>query len=271
MFLSIFPILILLCSVLPYTHISKGDLIAVVTNLLPSNIDPLAVSIIDEMYAQSFAALSLSAVFVIWSAAKGMLALLRGLNSVEEVEETRNYFMVRLRSCFYTLILLALITSSLIVLVFGNSIVQAIVDGIPQTEYLFDLLMPFRYLFILFFMAALFACVYAFMPNRKNNFFLKIPGALFSGLGWVVFSWGFSIYVDRFGNFNMYGSLTTIVIVMLWLYFCMYLLLLGGEINAFLYPFFSLVFMNRKIRRKYQKEKKEQKELTEQKRQKEST
>lgn len=256
-FLSVFPMLMMVSSILPYTNITESDLMTVVTDILPSNIDPLAISIIDEMYDKSIAVISLSAVFVIWSAAKGMLALLRGLNSVEEVDETRNYFVLRLRSCFYTIIVLGVIIFSMIVIVFGNSLVQTLIRRLPQARYLVNLVMSFRYVFILAFMVVAFACLYAYVPNQKNKLLMKLPGAIFSSICWTAFSWGFSIYVDRFGNFNMYGSMTTIVIVMLWLYFCMYLLLIGGEINAFLQPFLRLIFVSRKMRKKYQKEQEE--------------
>lgn len=255
-FLSVFPMLMMVSSILPYTHITESDLMAVVTDLLPSNIDPLAISIIDEMYDKSMAIVSVSAALAVWSAAKGMLALLRGLNAVEEVVETRNYFVLRLRSCLYTVVVLAVIIFSMIVIVFGNSIVQTIIQRFPHARYVVNLTMSFRYVFILAFMAIAFACMYAYIPNQSQKLVMKIPGAVFSSICWTVFSWGFSIYVDRFGNFNMYGSMTTIVIVMLWLYFCMYLLLIGGEINAFLQPLLSLVFVSRKLRKKQEKESK---------------
>ena len=60
-------------------------------------------------------------------------------------------------------------------------------------------------------------------------------GAAFSAVGWMIVSWSFSVYLDIFKGFSsMYGSLTTIVLIMLWLYFCMYILLLGGEVNMIL-------------------------------------
>lgn len=60
-------------------------------------------------------------------------------------------------------------------------------------------------------------------------------GAAFSAVGWMIVSWIFSVYLDIFKGFSsMYGSLTTIVLIMLWLYFCMYILLLGGEVNMIL-------------------------------------
>ena len=51
----------------------------------------------------------------------------------------------------------------------------------------------------------------------------------------MIVSWIFSVYLDIFKGFSsMYGSLTTIVLIMLWLYFCMYILLFGGEVNVIL-------------------------------------
>ena len=248
MFLSIFPILMLLCSVLPYTHISEADLLRVVTDLLPSTIDPLAVSVIGDLYDRSATIISISAVFVVWSAAKGILALLRGLNDVQDVDETRNYFVLRFWSCIYTVILLVLIVFTLIVLVFGNPIINNLLSHLPNVRYIAILLMPFRYLVVIVALALVFAFMYALIPNKKNRVFDKMPGAVFASLGWTVFSWAFSMYVERYGAFDMYGSLTTIVIIMLWLYFCMYILLLGDELNYFLQPLLELLKVNRRMR-----------------------
>lgn len=260
MFLSIFPILILLCSILPYTHISKADLLRVVTDFLPSTLDPLAIGVIEEFYEKSAAVISISAVFIVWSAAKGILALLRGLNSVQDVSETRNYFVLRFWSCIYTVILLILIVFTLIVVVFGNPIINKFLSKLPSVRYTAIILMPFRYLVVIVALAVVFACMYALIPNRKNKIWDKVPGAVFASLGWTVFSWGFAVYVDRYGVFNMYGSLTTIVIIMLWLYFCMYIFLLGDEVNSFLQPFLALVGINRRVRREKSEKSEKKKE-----------
>lgn len=64
---------------------------------------------------------------------------------------------------------------------------------------------------------------------------VQLMGAAFSAVGWMIVSWIFSVYLNIFKGFSsMYGSLTTIVLIMLWLYFCMYILLLGGEVNVIL-------------------------------------
>ena len=75
--------------------------------------------------------------------------------------------------------------------------------------------------------------IYKFLPNRRDMYRRQLPGAVFSTLGWMVISWVFSVYVDVFRGFSsMYGSLTTIMLIMMWMYFCMYCILIGGELNV---------------------------------------
>ena len=60
-------------------------------------------------------------------------------------------------------------------------------------------------------------------------------GAAFSAVGWLVYSWIFSLYIEHFANYSLiYGGLAAIVVFMLWLYMCMQILLIGAEINAYL-------------------------------------
>ena len=76
--------------------------------------------------------------------------------------------------------------------------------------------------------------MYRFVPGHKQGFKKQIPGAIVATLGWYIISWIFSIYLDTFKGFSvMYGSLTTIVLAMMWVYFCMYIILIGAEVNNF--------------------------------------
>ena len=70
------------------------------------------------------------------------------------------------------------------------------------------------------------------LPNKKLTFKSQIPGAAICGVAWYIFSIGVSIYVDYFNGFSMYGSLTTIALIMLWLYFCMYIMMMSAEVNV---------------------------------------
>ena len=73
------------------------------------------------------------------------------------------------------------------------------------------------------------------IPNRKTRVIRELPGAIISAAGWILFSYAYSFYIDNMSNFSyMYGSLTAIVLCMLWLYFCMYIMFVGAEINVVL-------------------------------------
>lgn len=83
-------------------------------------------------------------------------------------------------------------------------------------------------------LAVLFLVLYKCIPNRKASFKSQCPGALISSLAWSIFSLAFSMYLDiALAASNMYGSLTMIVFIMIWMYFCMWILLIGAEINAY--------------------------------------
>ena len=80
-----------------------------------------------------------------------------------------------------------------------------------------------------------FLILFLAIPNRKSSILDELPGAIIAAAGWMIFSYLYSFYIDNIGSFsNMYGSLTTIVFLMLWLYFCMYILFFGAEINNIL-------------------------------------
>lgn len=94
-------------------------------------------------------------------------------------------------------------------------------------------LMNFRFMFVWLVLTLLFAAVYAYVPDKKQRFREHIPGAIFTAVVWSVFSWGFSMYVE-WSDFSIYGSLSIIIIVMLWLYSCMYILMVGAYLNQYI-------------------------------------
>ena len=247
--LSLIPMLILLCSIIPDTSLTEANLMTFVTELTPDAVDSLVVSIISDVYAKSAGVVSVAAVTTLWSAAKGMLAMSRGLNEINDVDEDRNYVVVRGIASFYTILFLAVILLSLVLMVFGNALVNGIIRYIPQTEKIFDFLLHFRLLFVLAFMIIGFAMMYAYIPNKKLKFTYQIPGAVFSAVLWNVFSWAFSIYVEKINNFSTYGNLATIVIIMLWLYMCIYIIMIGAYVNRYFEPVYHFFSYYRKVKR----------------------
>lgn len=229
--MSLIPFIMLLISLVQYTPVTAAMVMEMVNKVMPTYLSPFFISIIHEMYNRSVGIVSITAVAAIWSAAKGIQYLTNGLNTVYDIEETRNWLFLRLRAIFYTLILLLTIAASLTLVVFGNSLQKLLLKYLPFVSEMTGGIIRLRSIILLAVLIIFFAVLYKMLPNRKASIRGQLPGSIMSAIGWSVLSFGFSIYVDEFNGFSMYGSLTTIVLLMLWLYFGMYILLLSAEIN----------------------------------------
>lgn len=250
--ISIFPIIMTVLNLIQFVPVTKTDFLRFAVEFVPSSFASLTIRIIEELYQKSSGTLlSLSAIFTIWSASRGAMAIINGLNSVYGIRENRGYFTLRLAACFYTVAFILMILFTLMLLVFGNSIYSILAVHLPVLDSLAGAFIGMRTLIALFFLTCFFTFIYTFMPSRRIRFSEQLPGALFASAGWMAFSFFFSIYIDNFGHYaNMYGSLTAIVLMMLWLYFCMYILFLGGEINAFFEPKISHLLASHKRKRR---------------------
>lgn len=230
-FLSLIPMAMLLFSILPYTPISKEQMVEILYGVFPIAFKPMIDSILAECYEKSVALISISAVITVWAAAKGTLGLTYGLNALNDVVETRNYVVMRINACIEIVAIILLTLVSLILMVFGNVLIELILRDFPQTKVIYQFCMKFRFLVYWAILTVVFASLYTFFPNKKLKWKKQVPGAVFAAVVWNVYSWFFSIYVE-FGNaFTMYGSFATIIIALIWLYSCIYIFLLGAYLN----------------------------------------
>ncbi len=244
--LSAIPFLMFFSSLLRYTPVTKGVLMAIVNRAMPDYIAPFCVSIINEVYNKSFGIISVAAVLAIWSAAKGVQYMAGGLNAINGIEETRNWFVMRFWAIVYTIVFVLAIVITLVLLVFGTSLQELIVKYVPIIVHVANIIIRLRSLIMLGILILFFTVLFKMLPNRKATLRSQVPGAVICALAWYVFSFGLSIYVQYFNGFSMYGSLTTIVLVMLWLYFCMYIMMACAEFNVIFEDIFRKHTQNRK-------------------------
>ncbi len=230
--LSIIPFLLVFSSLLQYTPITESMLMTIYQRALPEYISPFLISVTNEIYNRSVGIISVTAVAAVWSAGKGIQCMTDGLNAVNGIEENRNWFVLRFWAVIYTVIFLVAIVFTLVVLVFGNALSKLAISYMPILEHLSKVLNSFRGLIMLAILALFFTILFSALPNKKISFKSQLPGACICAVAWYVFSFCLSIYVDYFNGLSMYGSLTTIVLIMLWMYFCMYILLTCAEINV---------------------------------------
>lgn len=234
LFVSIIPMLFLVCFLIPYTPFTEGDLMAVCIRVIPKQMNPWILALISQIYNRPKGMVSLTLIMTIWSAGKGMLALMRALNRINDTIEERGYFRLRVIASFYTVIILVGLTATFVLGVFGKRIMDWIGSLLPQIEVDFHLVTTHGYLIIFAVMTLVFGMMYTYIPNRKLAFRKQLPGSAFVVLAWMIFTYGFSLYVDYFSSFTAYGTLGTIILFLLWLYFCSYIMLIGAVINQFI-------------------------------------
>ena len=233
MTISFIPLIMLFLSLLKFIPIPVDLIIQGAVSVFPGGAKELVSSFINETFEKSDAAvISITAVSTLWAASIGVFSLIKGLNKVYHTDETRNYFVVRVMSMFYTLIFLIILVLCLLLFVFGNTITEAIEKLLPHGFGEAALILSGRFLVGTIVLGVLFLLIYTIVPNRKTKFLTQIPGAIVSALGWLAFSWVFSFYYENMADYSyLYGSLSVMVFFMLWLFICIYILFIGAEIN----------------------------------------
>ncbi len=250
--LSAFPFAILILTFTRFLPVTQSDFMLVIQELLPDEMEKWVMEILQELMDNSGNTLmSFSIIIALWSAARGILSISNGLNSVFRTEESRNYFLLRSIATLHTLIVAVALVILLVVFVFGNSLYQVVLNRFSFLNNIVTLILSVRVavgFVLLFFM---FIAMYKGLPNHKLSLKQATPGALFCALSWMIVSFGFSVYVNHFSNYSkVYGSLAGIAIAMVWVYMMMNLVLWGGELNVMIKEQFPEKVAPRKKRQK---------------------
>jgi membrane protein len=238
LFLAIIPIVTLTCSLLPYTPLTQETLLRIMDDVLPNSFYQIVSGVVEDVYAGSAATLSIAAVASVWTASLSVLSLMRGLDSVYHVKRKTNFIVFRLTAYFFMVIMLASILVTLCAIVYGQNILDLIRSRLTESwavNILFAQLKYGRYIVITVFLFVVFEIFYKWMPAGRRKLAKQWRGALFTTISWMVFSAVFSFYVSFSDRYGIYGLLGTIIVAMLWVYYCMFFLLLGGYINNYLY------------------------------------
>lgn len=161
------------------------------------------------------------------------MSIIRGLNHSYGIKETRHFIKLNAIAFISTLGLSVMIILSLFMIVFGR-IIGSYVFGLIGAKTLFYSIWSYsRYGISLALMVATFYILYRYLPNRKLKSKNIMLGTAFTTVGWLGASLAFSVYINRFANYELiYGSLGGIFALIIWLYISTLIFLLGGGINA---------------------------------------
>ena len=232
--LSLFPMLVLLLGLLRYTGLAADTLTDFLRGVIPEALMAGARRLILSTYQNtSGTVISISALAALWSSSRGIHGLMTGLNRICGARESRGWLYTRLVSVMYTFLFLVVLLLTLILSVFGTTLVRTL--PVSPVLALLDKIVGLRFILLLVVQTALFCAMFMALPCKRSRLRDTFPGAVVASLGWLSFSDLFSLYVEHFtGYANVYGSVYAVALTMLWLYICLSIVFYGCALNVYL-------------------------------------
>jgi Predicted membrane protein len=238
--ISSVPLIMLLITLLQYIlPVSRDILNEFITNILPADnvIFEFIDNILDEVFGRTeISIISISAITLLWSASRGFRSIARGTRNIYGNRKKTNFVKNTLFSFVYTIVFIAILTLSVTLIFFGRVLQYYLEAGNTQLMNVISIFLDLQGLILFIVLIFVFALAYKGMARHEMKFKYQMIGAGFSAAGWLVFSFLYAIYIDKFSNYSyIYGSLTAIILMMLWLYMCITIFFVGAEINVCIY------------------------------------
>ncbi len=234
--LAVFPGVIFLFTLIPFVPIENLDVLIMnfLRDAMPQGIYENTSNTIQDIVSRRRSdVLSFGFFFTVFAATNGMMALMRAFNMALQVREKRSYLKARLIALFLTLLLIVVLISAILVLIVGTIIIDFLFSkGLLNENFNFYLLQIVRYggIFLIFYLGI--CAIYYFAPavHKRLRFFNF--GALISSVLGILVTNLFSFYLANFNSYNkLYGSIGTLIALMVWIYLIALILILGFEIN----------------------------------------
>ncbi len=232
--LAVFPLLIVCFAIIPYFKIDPSDATDFLQELLPGEmISIFEDNIIGLIETPQGGLLTIGAIAALWSASSGINAFIKAVNEAYEIEETRNFVVVRITALVLTIGMIISFVVAILLPVFGGVILDYLTSFLGLRGSSVILLQIGRWVISIIVITLLLMLLYRFAPNKKLPFSHILPGAVTASVLWLLISLGFSFYVGSFGNYSAtYGSLGGIIILMMWFFLTGLILMIGAEINV---------------------------------------
>ena len=232
LFSSIPPFIILMSMLLPRFGLSVSELVKMVTDITPDDLDYQVTLIIQDAFARSGSVVPLTLVFMIWTAANSIAALSEGLRMAYGVRRQQRFLAFRLLSIVYTFSVILLLAAYMLISMFGEKIMGLIGWNKLKLPKILMMVLNWHNLFFLLVGFTMVLFMYVFLSGRKLSIRYHVFGTIFTIIAWELFSVIFSAYLKLSTNRSViYGSFSALVALLLWIYIAICILLAGGVLN----------------------------------------
>ena len=235
-FLAFFPSIIVFFTLIPYIPIIgfQETLMEILSNILPPSTNNATFNTLDDIINnQRGGLLSIGFILALYFSTNGMSSLIQAFNASYHIRENESIIKHQLLSILLTVVISALVFLTIILIIFGKTTITYLVDFqlISQNKIVF--LNIAKWIVLIFMLFIGITTIFNIGPAIKSKIKIFSPGAILATLFIILTSIVFSYYIDNFSQYNkIYGSIGTLIIILLWIYFNAIFLLIGFELNA---------------------------------------
>lgn len=235
--LSLFPAMMILFSIIPYIPIQayRDTLMTSLQQFLPHNAyQAIYTTIYDIINHQRTGVLSIGIILALYYSSTGVIGLINSFDKVYPSFRQRNFWMKTLVSFKITIFLFLLLILSVVLIVAGEFVIQYLMTWLDvkgASAYFFLASIKWLIIVLLFYFSI--SMIYYYAPAMHRRFRFFSAGSTVASFLSILTSLGFSFFINNFSNYNkLYGSIGTLIVIMLWLYYNSLILLIGFELNA---------------------------------------
>lgn len=232
--LSLFPMVLVLGSLLPLFHIDTSTVLNGIEPIVPTSIYHMLEPIIHSfLNAKSGGVLSIGVVVAIWSSSRAVAAFQRTVNRAYGVAQHQNALVNRIGAFFWMVALILFLFALMLIFSFSQVIMEQLTPILHLPLHLINYLNAIRWPFTFVVTFLVLMILFFFVPNARLKWRYVWPGALVATLGWLLLSQGFSLYLKYFmHNIDSYKTIGTFIVLMFWLDFTGLILMFGAVLNA---------------------------------------
>jgi membrane protein len=234
--LAMGPGIIFLLTLIPFLPIQnfQKELMEILYDLIPENSYVAIETLLDEIFRKHASLQIFGFLVTVFFTLKGLTGVIEAFNATYHTVETRPWVEIRLISLGLAFILVVLVSVSSLLLLFSKLGVRMLFDaGIIKAYEVIVLLQAGKWIIIFFLTFFAISFMYYLAPARKTKWRFFSPGSFMATLLSILASLIFSYFVNHFAPFNrFYGSIGTLIAMMLWMNFSALALLMGFELNA---------------------------------------
>ena len=231
--LSIFPIITLFGFLASFFNVSIQSVVDFMNSALPSDVNKILLPFITGSGMDLHVGFSI--IIGYYVASNGANSIIVSCDTLYGIK-SGDYISRKLKSLFITILLVFVFVFSLVVLAFGNSILKFILslnfftDIADNIYYIF---LFFKWPFAVIFIYFILKLIFVLTPDFRISGKYVIRGALFTSFSWIISTFIYSYYVQYFSHYDIfYGSLSNIIVMMMWIYILSYSLVFGIAINV---------------------------------------